>query len=81
MAGPIALSLMAAQLTTAQLAPPASAATNRAVSVQARATVRILPGAKVSLSAQAEGQGYKLNSATITAEDGRRLSIKLVEFQ
>jgi hypothetical protein len=81
MAGLITLSLMAAQLGAAQPAAPASADSRRAVSASARATVRILPGAKVNLSGQAEAQGYRLSSATITAEDGRQLSAKLVEFQ
>lgn len=47
----------------------------------ARATVRILSGAKVSLGKQAEAQGYKLNNAKVTVEDGRQLPAKLVEFQ
>ena len=77
----VALSLMAAQLGAAQLPSPSSAERGTAVSASARATVRILPGARVSLSQQAEAQGYRLNNATITAEDGRQLSAKLVEFQ
>ena len=47
----------------------------------AQAFVRILPGAKVSLSAEPQPEGYKLNPATITVEDGSRRPAKLVEFQ
>jgi hypothetical protein len=43
--------------------------------------VRILPGAKVSLSGGAEAQGYKLTSADITLEDGSQRPAELVEFQ
>jgi hypothetical protein len=47
----------------------------------ASASVRILPGAKISLSGQAEAQGYKLTPALITNEDGSRRPAQLVEFQ
>lgn len=51
------------------------------VTASAKATVRILPGAKVSLSGQAEAQGYQPTNAMITVEDGSRRPAKLVEFQ
>lgn len=47
----------------------------------AQATVRILSGAKVSLSAAAQPEGYKLTAAEVTLEDGRRRPAQLVEFQ
>ena len=47
----------------------------------AQATVRILSGAKVSLSAAAQPEGYKLTTAEVTLEDGRRRPAQLVEFQ
>ena len=47
----------------------------------AQAFVRILPGAKISLSAEPQPAGHKLNPATITVEDGSRRPAKLVEFQ
>lgn len=52
-----------------------------AASAPARATVRILPGAKVNLSASAERDGYRLNPATVTVEDGSRRPARLIEFQ
>ena len=81
MAGLVALSLMAAQLGAVQPAAVPSRARNLAVSAPARATVRILPGARVTLSDRAEAQGHSLNVASITAEDGRRIPAKLIEFQ
>ena len=81
MAGLVALSLMAAPLGAAQPAALPSQAQNMAVSASARATVRILPGAKVTLSDRAEAQGHTLVAATITAEDGRQVPAKLIEFQ
>jgi hypothetical protein len=77
MAASTALLLLAAAGNT--LPVPVSAPAK--ASVSARATVRILPGVKVSLSDRAEAQGYRLNNATVTVEDGRQLSAKLVEFQ
>lgn len=61
----------AAGLSTA----PASAA------APARASVRILPGAKVNLTARAEADGYRLTPATVTVEDGSRRAARLIEFQ
>ena len=49
--------------------------------VAARASVRILPAARVSLSNHAAAQGYRLSPTTITVEDGRKVPAKLVEFQ
>jgi len=81
MAGLIVLSLMAAPLGDARLSAPIPGERATAVSVSARATVRILPGARVSLSDKAVDQGYRLSSARITSEDGRQILAKLVEFQ
>lgn len=80
MDGLFALSLFAAQLG-GNIDPslPGSSPT-RAV-VPARAFVRILPGAKVSLSSDIQPEGYKVNPATITLEDGSLRPAKLVEFQ
>lgn len=47
----------------------------------ARASVRILPGAKVNLTARAEADGYRLTPATVTLEDGSRRPARLIEFQ
>ena len=47
----------------------------------AQAFVRILPGAKVSLSATAEVEGYRPVAAVITLEDGSRRPARLIEFQ
>ncbi len=81
MAGLLLLSLMATPLSGAQLSVPAMTERRTAVSASARATARILPGARVSLSEEAKGQGYRLGNAMITVEDGRQVSAKLVEFQ
>ena len=81
MAALVALSLLASQAAAALQPPAQSTHTRVAVSASARASVVILSGAKVSLSGAAEAQGYKLNAATITLEDGSRRPAKLVEFQ
>lgn len=47
----------------------------------AQATVRILSGAKVSLSGSHQPEGYKVTAAQVTLEDGRRQPAQLVEFQ
>ena len=57
-----------------------SAAPTRAAA-PAQASVRILPGAKVNLTASAEADGYRLTPATITLEDGSRRPARLIEFQ
>ena len=49
--------------------------------VPAQASVRILPGAKVNLTDRAEADGYRLNPATVTLEDGSRRPARLIEFQ
>ena len=81
MAGFAALSLFAASLAAAASTPVSTHSTRTAVSTPVYATVRILPGAKVSLGSQAEAEGYRLTEASITDEDGRRRPAKLVEFQ
>jgi hypothetical protein len=51
------------------------------VTVSARASVIILSGARISLSSAPQPEGYKVNAATITDQDGTRRPAKLVEFQ
>jgi hypothetical protein len=81
MAGLLTMAIMAAQLGAgAPLTAPSAPSPNLA-SASAQASVRILPGAKVSLSGGAEAQGYKLTSANITLEDGSQRPAELVEFQ
>ena len=81
MAGLLTMAIIAAQLGAgAPLAAP-SAPSPIIASASAQALVRILPGAKVSLSGGAEAQGYKLTSADITLEDGSQRPAELVEFQ
>ena len=78
--GPLtAIALLAAAAASTPPAAPQHVPTRAVASAQA--SVRILPGAKVSLSGQAEAQGYKLNPAVITSEDGSRRPAQLVEFQ
>ena len=71
--------LAAAAASSGPAAAPQHVPT-RAVAT-ASASVRILPGAKISLSGQAEAQGYKLTEAVITSDDNSRRPAKLVEFQ
>jgi hypothetical protein len=80
MAGLLTMAIMAAQLGAGAPLPARSASPSIA-SASAQASVRILPGAKVSLSGEAEAQGYKLTSANITLEDGSQRPAELVEFQ
>ena len=47
----------------------------------ARATARILSGARINLSASPQPEGHKLTAAQVTLEDGRRRPAQLVEFQ
>jgi hypothetical protein len=78
--GPLtAIVLLAAAVSSGPPAAPQHVPTRAVAS--ASASVRILPGAKVSLSGQAEAQGYKLTDAIITSEDGKRRPAQLVEFQ
>jgi|GEM_PF-4420106 len=78
--GPFTASvLLSLAAPAASVGAPAFTPTRAVASAQA--SVRILPGAKVSLSARAETEGHKLTKATITAEGGSRRSAKLVEFQ
>ena len=60
---------------------PAPSRPSTAVTAVARASVIILSGAKVSLSAAPQPEGYKVNAAIITDQDGNRRPAKLVEFQ
>jgi hypothetical protein len=47
----------------------------------ATASVRILSGAKIRLSAESQPDGYVMKRAQVTLEDGTRRSAQLVEFQ
>jgi hypothetical protein len=79
MAPLILLSLLAAPLGSASVAGDGASPT--AVAVTARASVRIIPGARVVLGDQAKAGEYRIVDSTVTAEDGRRRPAKLVEFQ
>ena len=73
----LALPLMAAQIA----AGASSGSVHSAVTASARATVTILAGAKVALSDAPQPEGYRVNTAVITDQDGNRRPAKLVEFQ
>jgi hypothetical protein len=79
MVGCIALALLAAVAPDDGRRPPANPSTR--VDATARATVRILPGARIRLSTAAQPEGYVMKPARITVEDGSRRDAKLVEFQ
>jgi hypothetical protein len=81
MPGLITLSLLAAAIGGSADAPKAIGSPSTRVSVSARASVRILPGARVSFDDAARSEGQALTAATVTAEDGSRRPAKLVEFQ
>ena len=81
MAAWFALSLMAGVVGNAPALPASTRVAGTAASASARASVVILPGARVSLSGSAESQGYRTHTATVTLEDGSRKPAKLVEFQ
>ena len=74
----VAFALLAA---AASGSPPAPAHVPTKAVASAQASVRILSGAKVTLSASAQPDGYKLTAAEVTVEDGRRRPAQLVEFQ
>ena len=74
MVGPFALALMTA-------ASPPPAPPRMVVSVQARATVRIVAAGRVRLSAAPQPDGYAVRPARITVEDGTRRDARLEEFQ
>lgn len=70
---------LAAAASNGTPSPPAHVPTKAVTSAQA--TVRILSGARVSLSASAQPEGYKVTAGQVTLENGRRLPAQLVEFQ
>lgn len=80
MAPLLSLALLASAPVGAQANTPSSAP-KMAVAASARATVQILPGARVTLGEAPQPDGHRLTAATITVEDGSRRSAKLVEFQ
>ena len=61
-------------------APPATGHVPTKAVSSARASVRILSGAKVSLGASADN-GHKRTATRVTLEDGRHRPAQLVEFQ
>jgi hypothetical protein len=75
MVGLIALSMMAAA-TAAPAATP-----HMTVTASARATVRIMSAAKISLSAEPQPDGLVMKPAQVTIEDGTKHDAQLVEFQ
>ena len=78
--GPFFAFTMLASLASGGDQPVPAFTPTRAVA-SAQVSVRILPGAKVSMDGTAETEGYKLTRATVTIEDGTRRSAQLVEFQ
>jgi hypothetical protein len=48
---------------------------------QAQATVRIISGAKIRLSAASQPEGHVMKRTQVTVEDGTRRPAQLVEFQ
>ena len=75
MAALVAFALLAATAPSAPVHVP-----TRAVA-SAQASVRILSGAKIRLSAAAQPEGHVMKRAQITVEDGTRRPAQLVEFQ
>lgn len=76
----LALSLLAAPLGGAEPAGTGSAPAT-AVTASARATVRILPGARIHFDEGSESANYTFVATVVTVEDGSRHEAKLVEFQ
>ena len=79
MALSIALALLAA--TTSGGSPVALVHVPTSAVVSARASVRILSAAKITLSAADQPDGYVMKRARVTLEDGTRRDAQLVEFQ
>ena len=79
MASFAALVLLAASAPGAGLPAPTHVPTKAVVSAQA--TVRILSGAKISLSAELQPEGYKQSASQVRLEDGSLRPAQLVEFQ
>jgi len=80
MAALVALFLLAAPVGGAVTVSVDGARTT-AVRASAQASVRILPGARITLGDQADPAGHKFNDARVTVEDGSQRDAKLVEFQ
>lgn len=78
MASLVALALLAAASSGAAT-PPVHVPTKAVASAQA--SVRILSAARISLTAAPQPEGYKVNAAQVTLEDGSRRPAQLVEFQ
>jgi hypothetical protein len=74
----LALALLAAPLGGAEPAGAGSAPAT-SVTASARATVRILPGARIHFDS--ENAEYRFVAAVVTVEDGSQRDAKLVEFQ
>ncbi len=80
MAALLAFSLLAAPVGGAA-AVPGDGARTTAVRASAQASVRILPGVRISFGDQADAAGHKFIEARITVEDGSQRDARLVEFQ
>ena len=80
MAPLLAMALLAAPLDGAAAAP-GDGAHRTAVTASARASVRILPGARIVMDGRAQGADHRFVDARITVEDGSQRDAKLVEFQ
>jgi hypothetical protein len=76
----LALALLAAPLGGAEPAGAGSAPAT-SVTASARATVRILPGARIHFDESSENAEYRFVAAVVTVEDGSQRDAKLVEFQ
>ena len=70
-----AYALLAAAVSPAPVHVPTKAV------APAQASVRILSGARVNLSAAAQPEGHAVKRAQVTVEDGTRRPAQLVEFQ
>jgi len=75
----IALALFASAASGGAIPAPAHVPTSAVA--PALATVRILSGAKIRLSAETQPEGYAMKRAQITVEDGTRRNAQLVEFE
>jgi hypothetical protein len=81
MASLLLLSLLAIPPGSAVVAASAAGTPATAVSASGRATVRILPGARIVFDDRAQTTEHRFIDATVTVEDGSRRAAKLIEFQ
>jgi hypothetical protein len=81
MAPLLVFSLLATPPASSVAAAPGAGRPATAVSASARATVRILPGARIVFDDQAGTTEHRFIDAMVIVEDGSRQPAKLVEFQ